>query len=126
LFICRRDGDRAIDASLEFKTRSYAGTGDQAIRGRLSPRPAIDGMARIKWPTVHTDVRRVAVDFQEALAAIMARLAQALQLPKEELVNVSLMRLDMVRNRRWHHLAAAEAEPTKGMFTQLMQALPVC
>ena len=85
-------------------------------------------MQRIKWPTVQTDVRRVAVDFQEAFAAIMAGLTQALQLSKKELVHVAMMRLDMIRDRRRHHLAAAEAEPAKGMVTQLMltQSLPVC
>jgi hypothetical protein len=84
-------------------------------------------MQRINRPTVETNVRRVTVDFQEALAAIMARLAQALQLPEEKLVHVAMMRLDMIRDRRWHHLATAEAEPAKGMVTQLMlaEALPV-
>jgi hypothetical protein len=84
-------------------------------------------MKRIDWPAVQADVGGVTVDFQEAFAAIVARLAQALQLPKEELVHVAMMRLDMIRNPRRHHLAAAEAEPTKGMLTQLMlaQALPV-
>jgi hypothetical protein len=79
-------------------------------------------MQRIKWPTVETDVRRVAVDFQETLAAIMARLTQALQLPEEKLVHVAMMRLDMIRDRSWHHLAAAETEAAKGMLTQLMLA----
>jgi hypothetical protein len=84
-------------------------------------------MQRIKWPTIQTDVRRVAVDFQEAFAAIVARLAQTLQLPEEKPVHVAMMRLDVIRDRRWHHLPAAEAEPAKGMLTQLMlaQALPV-
>jgi len=84
-------------------------------------------MEWIKWPTVQTDVRRVAVDFQEAFSAIVARLAETLQLPKEEPVHVAMMRLDMIRDRRRHHLAAAEAEPAKGMVTQLMlaQSLPV-
>jgi hypothetical protein len=84
-------------------------------------------MQRVKWPTVQTDVRRVTVDFQEAFAAIMARLAQALQLSKEELIRVSTMRLDMIGDRRWHHLAATEAELAQRVVTQLMlaQALPV-
>ena len=88
---------------------------------------AIRWMQRIKWPTVQTNVRRVTVDFQKALAAIVATLTQALQLPKEELIRVSTMWLDVIRDRRRHHLAAAEAEPAKGMFAQLMQAqtLPV-
>jgi hypothetical protein len=83
---------------------------------------AIGWMQRIKWPTIQTDIRRVTVDFQEAFAAIVARLAQALQLPEEELIRVATMRLDMIRDRRRHHLAAAEAEPAKGMLTQLMLA----
>jgi hypothetical protein len=84
-------------------------------------------MQRIKWPTVQTDVRRITVDFQKAFAAIVAKLAQALQLLEEELVHVAMMRLDVIRNRRRRDLAAAEAEPAKGMVTQLMlaQALPV-
>src|SRR5262245_13036679 len=84
-------------------------------------------MQRIKWPTVQTDVRRVAVDFQETFAAIMARLAEALQLPEEKLVHIAMMRIDMIRDRSQHHLAPAEAEPAKGVVTQLMlaQALPV-
>jgi hypothetical protein len=84
-------------------------------------------MQRIKWPAVQTNVRRVAVDLHEALSAVVAWLAQALQLPEEKLILISTMRLDMIRNRRRHHVAAAEAEPAKGMVTQLMlaQALPV-
>jgi hypothetical protein len=84
-------------------------------------------MEWIDRPTRKPNIRRVAVDFQEALSAVVARLAQALQLPQEELVHVAMMRLDMIRNRRWHHLAAAEAESAKGMLAQLMlaQALPV-
>jgi hypothetical protein len=82
-------------------------------------------MEWIDRPTVHTDVRRVAVDFQEALAAIVARLAEALQFPEEELIWVPAVRLDMIRDRRWHHLAAAEAESAKRMATQLMLAQPL-
>jgi hypothetical protein len=84
-------------------------------------------MQWIKWPTIQADVRRVAVDFQEAFAAIVARLAQALRLPKEKLVHVAMMRRDMIRDRRRPHLAAAEAELAKGMLPQLMlaQALPL-
>jgi hypothetical protein len=57
----------------------------------------------------------------------MARLAEALQFPEEKLIHVSMMRLDMIRDRRRHHLPAAKAEPAQGMFAQLMlaQALPV-
>jgi hypothetical protein len=85
-------------------------------------------MQRIEWPTIQTDVRRVAVDFQEAFAAVVAWLAQALQLPEEKLVHIAMMRLNVIRDRRGDHLAAAEAEPAKGMVTQLMltQSLPVC
>jgi hypothetical protein len=82
-------------------------------------------MQWIKWPTVQTDIRRVAVDFQEALSAVVTRLAEALQFPEEELIRVPTMRLDVIRDPRWHHLAAAEAEPTKGMPTQLMLAQPL-
>src|SRR5262245_43262213 len=84
-------------------------------------------MQRIKWPTIQTDVRRITVNFQEAFAAIMAGLAQALQLPEEKLVHIAMMRPDMIRDRRRYHLAAAEAEPAKRMLTQLMlaQTLPV-
>jgi hypothetical protein len=84
-------------------------------------------MQRIKWPAIQTDVRRVTVDFQEAFAAIVARLAQALQFPKKKLVHVAMMRLDVIRDRRRHHLTATETESAKGMVTQLMlaQALPV-
>ena len=57
----------------------------------------------------------------------MAQLAEALQFPEEELVRVPTVRLDMIRDSRRHHFAAAETEPAKGMVTQLMlaQALPV-
>jgi hypothetical protein len=88
---------------------------------------AIGRMQRVKWPDVQTDVRRVTVDFQEAFAAIMARFAQALQLPEEKLVRVPIMRFDMVRDPRRDYLTTAKAEPAKRMVTQLMlaQALPV-
>jgi hypothetical protein len=82
-------------------------------------------MQRIKWPAVEADIRRVAIDFQEALAAIMTRLAQALQLPKEELIRVSTVWLDVIRDRRRHHLAPAKTKPAKGMVTQLMLAQPL-
>jgi len=82
-------------------------------------------MQRIKWPTVQTDVGRVAVDFHEALAAIMARLAQALQRSEEKLVHVAMMRLDMIRDRRRHHLAAAEAEPNFRVHPRTAVAVPM-
>src|SRR5262245_34656419 len=68
-------------------------------------------MQRIQWPTVQTDVRRVAVDFQEAFAAIMARLAQALQLPEVKLVHIAMMRLDAQSTTRRSLGHPGTAEP---------------
>jgi hypothetical protein len=80
-------------------------------------------MQRIYRPTIQADVRRIPVNFHEALTAIVARLAQTLQLAQEELVWVTAMRLDVIRDRRWHYLAATlQAEFAERVFAELMRA----
>jgi hypothetical protein len=80
-------------------------------------------MQRINWPTIQADVRRITVNFHEALTAIVARLAQTLQLAQEELVGVAMMRFNVVSDRCWHDLAATlQAEFAERMFAELMLA----
>jgi hypothetical protein len=80
-------------------------------------------MQRVDRPPINPDIWSVAVGLQETFSAIVASLAQALKLPKEELVYVATMRLDMVGDCRRHDLTATlQAEFAQRMFAELMLA----
>ena len=76
-----------------------------------SPPVRVARMARIERPTIDADVRPVPALLDEPLRRIVARLAEGLKRPEPELVHVTMMRLDVIRDPRRHHLAAAKAEP---------------
>ena len=63
-------------------------------------------MQRVDRPPIKPNIRRIAVQLDKAFAGIVTRLTQALQLTEKELVWVTAMRLDVIRDRRWHDLAA--------------------
>ena len=77
-------------------------------------------MQRINWPTIRADVRRITVNFHEALTAIVTRLAQTLQFAQEELVGVAMMRFNVVSDRCRHYFAAAlDTELAERIFAEV-------
>jgi hypothetical protein len=75
----------------------------------------------VYWPTIKTDRDgSVAVLVDEALVAIVTRLAQRLQLAGQELVPVTAMRFDMIGNGRERDAAAIEAHGTERFAAQLV------
>jgi hypothetical protein len=80
-------------------------------------------MQRVDRPPIKPNIRRIAVQLDKAFAGIVTRLTQALQLTEKELVWVTAMRLDVIRNRRWHDLAATlQTEFAERVFAELMLA----
>jgi hypothetical protein len=80
-------------------------------------------MQGVDRPPIEPNIWSIAIQLHKALTGIVASLAQALQLPKEELVWVTIMRLDVICDRRRHDLAATlQAEFTERVFSELMRA----
>jgi hypothetical protein len=78
---------------------------------------------RIDRPPIKPNIWSIAIQLHKAFAGIVARLTQALQLTKKELVWVTAMGFNMVSNRRRHDLAATlQAEFAQRMFAELMLA----
>jgi hypothetical protein len=80
-------------------------------------------MQRVDRPPIEPNVWSIAVQLHKAFAGIVTRLTQALQFPEEELVWVTAMRLDLIRDRRRHDLAAAfQTKLAERVFAELMLA----
>jgi hypothetical protein len=58
-------------------------------------------MIPVNRPTIEPDVGTITARLHEALGAIVARLTEALKWTKPKLVDVAVMRLDVIANRRW-------------------------
>jgi hypothetical protein len=83
---------------------------------------------RIDRPTVQTHNRIVAILFDEGFATLMAPFAQTLELAREKLIAIAVMRFNVISDRCRHDpVAAFQTEPTQWVFAQLMPApsLPV-
>ena len=77
-------------------------------------------MTRIQRPAVGTDRVIKAAVLGELLAAVVARSAQGLQLSAPELVNVAVVRVNVVGDLRHCYLAVGEAEPALRFSSELM------
>ena len=83
---------------------------------------SIRRVARICRPSVVIDVVRVAAFIEQALAAVVARLAQRLKLADDECVPVAAMRHDVVGGRCRRGDAVRKAHHAKRMLAQLQGA----
>jgi hypothetical protein len=81
-------------------------------------------MARIQRPSIPTYIRAKPMNLGEALAGIVATLAEAHKRAKPKFIDVAAMRLDMITDGSRHDDAALEAELAKRMFGQLVASDP--
>ena len=80
----------------------------------------IHRVARVQRPSIQADIRAETVQFDESLRAVMTLLAQALKRTEPELVDVAMVRLDVVADRRRRDDAALQAILTERMLEQLV------
>ena len=100
-------------------------------RGNLSAL-RISRVARICRPSVVIDVVRVAAFVEQALAAVVARLAQRLKLAEDERVPVAAMRHDVVGDccrrgdavRKAHHAGRMLAQLQGAAATPMRRVVP--
>jgi hypothetical protein len=86
----------------------------------VSPPPTVDWMARVHRPPINTDILAEAMQFDEPLRAVMTLLTQALKRTKPELIDVAMMRLDVIADRRRGDGATLQAIFAKRMLEQLV------
>jgi hypothetical protein len=77
-------------------------------------------MARVQRPPVQADVRAKPAQFDEPLRGVVTPLAQAHERPEPELVDVAMMLLDVIANRRRRDDGALQAIFAKRMLEQLV------
>ena len=77
-----------------------------AMPERLSSPTTVDRVIRVERPAVEPDVGAVAAPLDKALRAIVTMLAERLERTEPELVDIAMVRLDMVADRRGHDDAA--------------------
>ena len=82
-------------------------------------------MAWIEGPAVDPDIIPKTVQLDLPLRAIVTGQAKGLELPTPELVNVTVVRLDVICDRGRHDDAALQAEFTQGVLTKLRLAYPL-
>jgi hypothetical protein len=77
-------------------------------------------MPRVQRPPIQADIGAETVQLNEPLHAVVAALAQALERTEPELVDVAVMRLNVITDFRRRDDAALETERIKRMFAQLV------
>ena len=65
-----------------------------------SPLATVDRMARVERQSVKANIRTIATRLDEALRAVMTLLAQALKRAKPEVIDIAVMRLNVIADRR--------------------------
>ena len=81
-------------------------------------------MTRIERPAVQTYVSPIAALLDHFLGAIVTRLTQRLQPPQPELVDIAVVRLNVVADRRRNDQTALGAECAQRVRQQLMAPEP--
>ena len=66
-------------------------------------------MARVERPSIWTNVAGVSAIFDELLVGVVTRLTERLQLAKPKLIDIAVMRLDVISKRRWRYNSALQA-----------------
>src|SRR5262245_12538495 len=65
-----------------------------------SPPATVDRMAQVERQSVKANIRTIATRLDEALRAVMTLLAQALKRAKPEVIDIAVMRLNVIADRR--------------------------
>jgi hypothetical protein len=73
-------------------------------------------MARIQRPAIETNIRPKPARLDQPLCGIVATLAERLEGPEPEFVDVAMMRLDVIADLRRRDDAALEAELAERML----------
>ena len=81
-------------------------------------------MARIQRPSIPTYIRAKPMNLGEALAGIVATLAEAHKRAEPEFVDIAAMRLDVITYCRRLDDATLEAEHAQRVSEQLMPSKP--
>jgi hypothetical protein len=81
-------------------------------------------MARVQRPPIEANIRAETARLNEPLRTIVAVLAQALKRAKPKLVNVAVMRFDVIANCRRLDDAALRAILAQRVFEQLVLPNP--
>ena len=66
----------------------------------MSPPPSIDWMARVERPAIEANIRAKAADLDKSLRGVVATFAEAHERAEPELVDVAVMRLNVVADCR--------------------------
>lgn len=66
-------------------------------------------MLRIQRPTIQTNVRTIATQLDVALGAVVADVAEGLELPQPKLIAVAAVGFDVIADRRRRRQAARQA-----------------
>ena len=74
--------------------------GDECPRYSVLPRP-IDRMVRVERPTIEANVGAKPVQLDMTLRRIVAKLAKRLERSKPELIDVAVMRFDVITDHCW-------------------------
>ena len=85
-----------------------------------SPLATVDRMARVERQSVKANIRTIATRLDEALRAVMTLLAQALKRAKPEVIDIAVMRLNVIADRRRCDDAALCAILTQRVLEQLV------
>jgi hypothetical protein len=101
--------------------RSRGRSKSERLVGAVS---AVERMVRIKRPTIEAYIRAKPTRLDKALRAIVTMLAERLERAEPELVDIAMVRLDMVADRRGHDDAAFQAILAKRMREQLVPPDP--
>jgi hypothetical protein len=82
--------------------------------------PPIGRMIWVERPTIESNIRAKTARLDEPLRAVMTSLAERLERPEPEFVDIAPMRIDMVADSRGHNDAALRTILTKRVFEQLV------
>jgi len=85
-----------------------------------SPPATVDRMAQVERQSVKANIRTIATRLDEALRAVMTLLAQALKRAKPEVIDIAVMRLNVIADRRRCDDAALCAILTQRVLEQLV------
>ena len=85
----------------------------------VSPHP-IGRVARVQRPAIKADIRPKTTQLDEALRAVVTRFAERLERTEPELIDVAVVRFDVIADCRRGYNAALEAKLTKRMLQQLV------
>jgi len=95
-----------------------------ALAGQKALLPTMDRMPRIQRPSIRPHLRPIPTNLDQPLRRVVAALAQAYERAKPEFVDVAVMRLRVIANRRRLDDTALEAKLAKRVREQLMSSDP--